>query len=216
MRISEKSIGLIRIDLDSKDPKAARAVIDQIIERADEPTIAIGRTRNGSAVLVFRSEKPWRNVPSIAGAEHNQRVFPLASSDGNVRLTINCDVESLDDSAYSWATKVEAEQLPTLPDVAGLGQKIIEAAFALGLTWASLVDQDTAREQRAAKLKADIAAGRVKIKTDEELQAERDAEIVRETAGREYSWTDGIAAQEILAARHRHAQRLRPTADATY
>jgi hypothetical protein len=86
---------------------------------------------------------------------------------------------------------------------ANIGTRIIEAAFAKGFTWASIVDRDLTDAARLAQAKSDLASGRLTIPTDEDRQAERDAEIVKDWAGREASH-----APEVLLARSRHAKRL--------
>lgn len=206
MSLNDKSIRIVQIDL-ADDTKPGRAVIDRIIEIINAPNLPRIRARNGSATLVFRTNKPWMTVPYIVGASNNQRVFELATRDGVVRLTIDCDRERVDLPAYE-----NPEHMP-LTTAAELGQVVIEAAFGLGFTWASQVDDDLAVAKRVEKFKADVAAGRVKVRTPEEIAeddlAARDAEAVRNTAGREYEPSDGPAAREILAARYRHAARQR-------
>jgi len=68
-----------------------------------------------------------------------------------------------------------------------VGTRILKAACEQGLTWSSQVDDDLAVEARVEQFKRDVAAGRVKIRTPEEIaadeEARRAAEIVKNTEG---------------------------------
>jgi hypothetical protein len=92
-----------------------------------------------------------------------------------------------------------------------VGTRILQAACEQGLTWSSHVEDDLAVVARVEQFKRDVAAGRVKIRTPEEIAAEeearRAAEIMKNTEGRQYEPSDSPAAQQILAARYRHEAR---------
>jgi hypothetical protein len=200
-----EDLNTIRIDLNSKD---SREVVENLLRAADAPGALIGRAKNGSTALMFRSNHPHAICPLIVGADHNQRVFNLATRDGETRLTIATDNPAQVDG-YKWDRDVPRHEMHVMPYAAGdVAKRIVVAAFGLGLTWAEIVDRDRAVEERVAKFKADVAAGRIKLKTDEELQAERDADIVKAHEGSYYTQWDGPVAQEIIGARARHAARL--------
>jgi hypothetical protein len=203
-------LSTIRIDLTSKD---GREVVENLLRAADAPGALLGRAKNGSAALVFRSVRPHDATPYVRGADHHQRVFELATKDGATRVKISTDAAAPFDG-YKWDRDIPQHELPALTQsAANIGTRVIEAAFKLGLTWAEIVDRDLADEERAAKLRADVAAGRVKIKTEAEIaadaEARHDAEVVKANEGREYEWSDGPHAQVILSARGRHALRQR-------
>jgi hypothetical protein len=203
MNLSQRNLGLVKIDIE-RDTKAGLAIVDQLIAIAVDRAlnenvaifpmivnihkVAVGRNRNGAAALLFRTDKPWA-VPNVAGASNYQRVFPLATRDG-VRIIITCGGD-LDPSAYSWPSKFEAEQLPELPGAA-LGKKIIEAAFALGLTWTSLVDFERTEAERRAALPVPTESPE---EMAERIMAERDARTVEQ-----YKGESGLTADSWLAA----------------
>ncbi len=199
-----EDLNTIRIDLTSKD---GREVVENLLRAADAPGAIISRAKNGAAIT-FRSTRPHDKTPyAVPGMDHHQRKFELASRDGATRLTISTDAAApLDIPA--------AHELPVMPyTAADVGGRVVRAAFALGLTWASQVDEELAVEKRVAQFKADVASGKIKLRTIEEIAeddlARRDAELVKNAEGREYEWTDGPHAQVILQARGRHALRQR-------
>jgi hypothetical protein len=197
-------LNTIRLDI-TRDSKPGRELVENLLRAAHAPGAIVGRAKNGSAALLFRSLRPWATAPNIAGV-NNQRNFELASKDGLTRIKISTESAATD--GYKFERDVPLYELPVMSYAsADVGERVINAAFAIGFTWAETVDRDLADATRLEKLKDDIAAGRVKLKSDEDRLAESDAEIVRSTEGREYVWTDGLAAQQILQARSRHAER---------
>jgi hypothetical protein len=192
----------ICIDLTSKD---GREVVENLLRAADAPGAIIRRAKNGAAIT-FRSTRPHEKTPyAVPGMDHHQRKFDLASRDGTTRLTISTESAApLDIPA--------THELPVMPyTAADVGGRVVRAAFALGLTWGSQVDEELAVEKRVAQFREDVKAGLVKLRTPEEIAeddlARRDAELVKNAEGCEYVWTDGPHAQVILQARARHKLR---------
>jgi hypothetical protein len=208
-----EDLNTIRIDLNSKD---GREVVENLLRLHDmggHNARLIGRAKNGSAVLIFRSTRPHDKTPCVRGADHHQRTFALASKDGTIRVNISTDSTAPLDG-YKWERDIAHDELPmSTTTAAELGQHIIEEAFGLGLTWAEIVDRDIAVEQRVEQFKRDVASGKIKLKSEAEIAAEaearRDEETVAANEGREVNEFDGPHAQMILAARGRHALRQR-------
>ena len=144
-------LSTVRIDINSKD---GREVVENLLRAADAPGGIIGRAKNGAAV-VFRSTWPRRTVPYVPGADHSQRVFELASKDGSIRIKISTDSGAQRDG-YKWDRDVAHHELPVMTfTAADVGTRIVKAAFELGLTWASQVDEDLAVERRVEQFKRD-------------------------------------------------------------
>jgi hypothetical protein len=199
--LTEANTATIRIH----DTKGGKALIEKIIELAGEPGVHVTRER-GTTTLAFHTNKPGWTVPAVRGADHSQREFKLASKDGAVRITIDCD--------FVGSVPLPAANTGRFITASDLGTKLIEAAFSLDLTYAEVVDRDLENEARIAKFKADVAAGRITVRTPEQIAEDtsiaRDAEIVRANEGREVFEYDGPHAVLVLAARRRHALRQRP------
>jgi hypothetical protein len=187
--------------------KGRSDIVENLLRAADAAGALIGRTKN-AAVLVFRSVRPHDTTPYVRGANHHQRTFELASRDDALRLTISTE-SAAPLADFKFDRDVPHYALPVMPyTAANVGTRIVEAAFGQDFTWASIVDNDIAEAARLAQAKADLASGKLKIPTDEDRQAERDAELVKNSEGREYSQWDGPHAQAIIGARTRHAERL--------
>ncbi len=198
-----EDLNTIRIE----QTKGRSNIVEDLIRVADALGALIGRGKN-SAAIVFRSTRPYDTVPYVRGADRHQRNFELATKDGSLRLTISTD-SAAPLEGYKWDRDIARHELTVMPyTAANIGTRIIEAAFAQGFTWASIVDRDLADAARLAQAKSDLASGKLKVPTDEDRQAERDAEIVKANEGRELSQWDGIGAQQIIGARARHAKRL--------
>lgn len=210
---------VLRIDLE-RDTPAGRDIVSKLIETVDEPRALLGTAKNGSVVLLFRRGK-LDPAPNIAGQFGD--VFKLSTCDGAVRFSITCASagQTLDPAAYTWlkgrAFKPQVgepkDRSPleigswTLPLLTGeMGKAVIEAAFKLGCAWASTVEDDLARDKRST----DIASGKIKLPTEEELQAVEDAALVKHYEGREFGRFDDIRA-DVHAARRRHAIRQQAT-----
>jgi hypothetical protein len=207
-------LNTIRIDLNSK---TGRDVVERLIRGAGAPGALVGFAKDGSAALVFRSTRPHDTVPfGIGGASHNQRVFELASRDGTTRITISTDSAAQRDG-WKWDRDVALHDLRlTSYTAADVGERLIRAAFGLDFDWTESVIRELEVARRVEQFKRDVADGRVKLRTPEEIaaddEARRDEEIVAANAGRELSWFDGNVAQLVLAARGRHAERQRKQA----
>jgi hypothetical protein len=210
LRFEQEHVAVVKID-------GSKEVVEQLVAAADSPRALTGKNRGG-AVLVFRREKNQDIKPSDL-AYQGRDVFELMHKDTHERLTLTIKSEgmTLDAGSYSWGKRspldTSRDSLPVLTH--DLSELVINAAFAAGSTWASIVEQDRANEQRLEQTRADIAAGRVKLhESDAERLEREDGETVAATAGREYVASDGIAAQLIIAARARFARRKKPAADA--
>jgi hypothetical protein len=206
-----EDLNSVRIVLNSKD---GREVVENLLSASEAPGAIIGRAKNGLVALVFRSNRPHDKTPSVPGADHHQRTFDLASRDGATRITIMTDAAAPRDDYFKWDREIPHHELPVLTQsAADIGGRIVRAAFALGLTWASQVDEDLAVEKRVEQFKRDVASGKIKLKSEAEIAAEaearRDEEIVAANEGREVNEFDGPHAQMILAARGRNALRQR-------
>jgi hypothetical protein len=206
-----EDLNSVRIVLNSKD---GREVVENLLGAAEAPGAIIGRAKNGLVALVFRSNRPHDKTPYVPGMDHHQRTFDLASRDGATRITIMTDAAAPRDDYFKWDREIPHHELPVMPyTAADIGGRIVRAAFALGLTWASQVDEDLAVEKRVAQFREDVKAGRVKLRTPEEIAeddlARRDADVVAANEGREVNEFDGGHSQMILAARGRHALRQR-------
>lgn len=207
-----EDLNTVRVDLTSRD---GREVVENLIRGAGAPGALIGRARNGSAALKFRSARPHDTVPHIQGAETYQRVFELATRDGATRVRISTDSEAPLDG-YKWDRETPHHELPVAAYTASdVGARIISAAFGLGLTHAAIVDRELADEEKLAAFKVDLAAGRIRIKTQEEFDAERDSRLVEGYEGKEVQRTDGPIAGVILEARARLAAWQRKQAAKT-
>jgi hypothetical protein len=194
-----------------------RELIDKLVECADSPRALVGRRSDGSAVMVFRCEGDY--LPFVAGDTRRTRgngVFELAQrADGSpLTITIGCEGLGVGVSGYSWTRsplEIERDRLPVL--TSDISQAIVDEAFKLDCTWIETVKQDREVAARIEKFHADVAAGRVKVQTPEEIaeehQARADAAMVEANLGRDIGWADGNAAQMILAARGRHEARQR-------
>lgn len=193
-----EDLNTIRIE----QTKGRSNIVEDLLRAADALGALIGEVKNGAAI-VFRSTRPHDTVPYVRGADYRQRTFDLATKDGSLRLTISTE-STAPLEGYKWDRDIPHYELPVMPyTAANVGTRIIEAAFAQGFTWASIVDRDLADAARLEQAKTDIASGKRKIPTDEDCQAERDEEIVKDWAGREASHAPGV-----LLARSRQAKRL--------
>ncbi|MGO9994698.1 MAG: hypothetical protein ACLPTF_19575 [Steroidobacteraceae bacterium] len=190
-----------------------REMIDKLVEAADSPRALLGRQR-GSAVLVFRSEGDY--LPFIAGDTRRNGIVELAQrSDGSpLTIIIGSEGQTVDIQDYKWTRsplEIERDRLPVL--TSDISQAIVDEAFKLDCTWIETVKQDREVAARVEKFRADVAAGRVKIQTPEEIaeaaQARSDASMVEANLGRDINWADGNGAQLVLAARGRHEARQR-------
>lgn len=209
-----------------------REIIDKLVECADSPRALLGR-RGSAVVMLFRCEGDY--LPFVAGDTRRNGVFELAQrSDGSpLTITIRSEGQTVDTSKYSWAPRpvyrlqlgdaaanspleIERDRLPVL--TSDISRAIVDEAFKLDYTWAEQVKQDREVAARIEKFHADVAAGRVKVQTPEEIaeehQARSDAAMVEANLGRDISWADGNGAQLVLAARGRHEARQRKQSDA--
>jgi hypothetical protein len=209
-RFKHERTGVLKIEISGDTPKA-RAIVDGIIAAIDEPRALLGRDRRGGLVMLFRMQM-WINTSLVE----------LALRSGEqINITIGAEGLTVEPDAFTWAKgrsplDIPRDSLPPLfSEFAELAQTVAAAAGALP---AKEIERELATEARVNQFKADVAAGRVKLKTEAELaedaQARSDAEIVAEWKGETVRPDDGGAARSVLAARARHAVRLSKQATA--
>jgi hypothetical protein len=203
-RYAHERAGILKIEI-SRDTREARAIVDAVIAAIDEPRALLGRDKRGGVVMVFRLQM-WINT---------SRVELALRSGEQIAITIGAENLAVELDAFTWQnsrppTNVSRDSLPPLfPEFMDIAQRVAEAAGALP---AKEIERIRETEARVAQFQADVAAGRVKLKTDAELaedaQARSDAELVAEWKGETVRPDDGGAARSVLAARARHAVRL--------
>jgi hypothetical protein len=194
--------------------EGARELVEHLLGFIDEPRALLGRAKNGAAVLLFRGDE--RNVvPRIHGDDKRNGVFALTTQSGE-RITVTCKSGggALDPSAYTWQRgrsplEIERDRLPLL--CADTVEAVIAEAFKLGCTWAPTAEEiaaEAARQERYAKIAADIASGKLIPNPSPEQQLEIDDNaLVAAHEGAEYHEYDGNMAVVVLAARRRVALR---------
>jgi hypothetical protein len=214
----DERIAVLRIDL-ARDSKAGRDIVERLLGLIDEPRALRGTAKSGSAVLLFKCGK-YNPVPSVQGDTDRTGVFKMATHDGEVRFTITCAShgQTLDPSAYAWLRgrnplEIDRDRLPVLTD--DTGKAVIEAALKLG-SWASQIDQELAAAARLDQLKADLAAGKIKILSEEEEAAAEDDALVAAHVGEVFEAYDGNMAALVLRARRRVARRKAAAEEARF
>jgi hypothetical protein len=207
-RYEQSRTAIIEID-------GGREIVDRLIAVADSPRALVGRSRDGSAVLIFRRDGERNCIPYIPNHRGNAGVFDLAlNSNGEpLRLVFGC--ETLDPSTWTWAkgrspADVARDSLPNLTaDVCGdvAREALSHASDARAAR--EEAERNREFEERRAKYIADLA----RPKTAEQLQAEEDNEIITRYANEVLAWNDPDKAR-LDAARSRFAARRKQTAAA--
>jgi len=202
-RFKHERTGVLRIEL-SRDTKEARAVVDAVIAGIDEPRALLGRDRRGGVVMLFRVEQNFGNTTMEAITSEQ---IALRSGE-NLAISMASEGATVDPDAFTWVKNRSPLDISrdALPPLSLEFSKIAsEAAWNAG----ARSPDEIARERAADRYRADVASGKIKVRTAEEQQAREDAAIVAANAGIEFIWTDGHAAQLVLDARYRHAERQR-------
>jgi hypothetical protein len=209
-RFAHERTGVLKIEI-SRDTREARAIVDAVISKIDEPRALLGRDRRGGAVMLFRL-KTWINT---------SRVELALRSGEQIIIVIGAEFLTVDPELFTWAKgrsplDIPRDSLPPLfSEFAELAQTVAAAAGALP---AKEIERELATEARVNQFREDIKAGKVKLLSEAELaeatQARSDAEIVKEWQGATVRPDDGGAARSVLAARARHAVRLSKQATA--
>lgn len=201
----DEKTAVLRLELE-RDTSHGRDLIDKLIEAADSPRALLGRSKSGSAVLLFRH---GRNSPAPHINGQSGSTFKLATRDGAVRLTITvASYGTLEVSAYSWDRSPLDNGLWTLPVLtSSIGEVVIEAAFTAGCSWAEQVDDELKDAQR----RADIASGKIVLESDEARQAREDDALVARYEGQPLGMFDDARAL-VRAARFRVAERRKAEA----
>ena len=206
-RFKHERTGILRIEI-SRDTKDARALVDAVIAAIDEPRALLGRDRRGGVVMLFRVEQIFSNAATDAISREE---FALRGGEELV-ITLASEGATVEPDAYTWIKgrsplDISRDALPPLSQE--LGDIANDAAWTAG----ARSPEEFAREREADRYRADLASGKIKVRTEAELaeheQVRNDAAIVAANAGIEYIWTDGFAAQLVLEARTRHAARQR-------
>lgn len=197
VRFAHERTGLLKIEI-SRDSKDARAVVDAVISAIDEPRALLGRDRRGGVVLFFRVETGVNNSLSDLALRSGEEIVITFGSEG----------QALNPDSYTWQKNRSPYDVPrdSLPPLhSDHWQDAERAAWTAGARLPEEIARERATEERIAQFKADLAAGRVKLKTPEELQAAKDEEIVEANKDRDLASSDGWGSQMILAARGRLA-----------
>jgi hypothetical protein len=204
-RFKHERTGILRIVI-SRDTKAARSLVDAVIAAVDEPRALLGRDRHG-VVMLFRVDQHVSDTrEAIALRDGEDFVISLTSAG-----------QTVEPGAFTWAKgrsplDISRDALPTLlPEFAKIAS---EAAFVAGARSADV----WIRERESERFSADVASGKIKVKTEaefaEDRQARSDAALVASYEGQELIWSDGYSAQLVLNARQRHAARQRKQIEA--
>jgi hypothetical protein len=172
-RYLHECTAVIRIDLVDGGSKPVRELVERLVSATDEPRSLVARSRNGSAVLLFKVNE-FSDLPVSVG----EGVYELVTSDGEL-LNITCASlgQTLDVGAWSWAKnrspyEVSRDSLAVLfKDVA---ERVVNAAYAERCSQAPTA-ADRARAERIAKLNQGIADGTIKPR---DFQAEDDERLV--------------------------------------
>lgn len=194
----------IRLEHDSR---ACRELVEKLISACDSPRALIGRARNSSAMLLFKTAVDRELV--LSNDRSGVGVFELISRDGE-RFTIRVsgDDAVLDVNAWNWSKgksplEVSHGDLATI--YADIVETVVAEAFRLGAQVAPSEDDIAAEQDRAARLariKSDPAAAQREI---EERQAADDEALVK--ANPDATWADGNAGMLVMQARGRIAAR---------
>lgn len=171
-RYSHEHSGIIRIDLE-RDTKSTRELVERLIAAADESRALVGRSRNGSAVLLFRVGE-HSDLPYVA----DDGISKLITRDGELfSITYGSVDQTVNVNAWSWMKgrspfDVPHDSLAVL--FKDIGQRCVDAAFNLGCAHApTAAERDTA--QRVANIKRGLEDGTFKPRN---LQAESDERLV--------------------------------------
>jgi hypothetical protein len=228
-RYEQSRTAIIQID-------GPREIVDRLIAVADSPRSLVGRSRDGSAVLLFRHDSYYSGggvsaTNSIRGTDSTyasvggggsflardfgQGVLDLVLSGNGEPLRLAFGGDALDPSAWTWPkgrspADVPRDSLPNLTgDVCG---DIRREALQLGTDAKAAreeAERNKAFEARRAKYIADLA----KPKSAEQLLFEEDEKILAQYAGETLAWNDADKPR-LDAARARRAQRLKQTSAA--
>src|SRR5882724_4405767 len=174
-RYLHERCGVIRIDLE-RDSKSGRELVERLIAVVDQPRTLIGRSRNGSALLLFRVSEN-SDLPHTA----DDGIYKLLTRDGTrVTITYGSVDQTVDIDAWSWIKgrsplDVERDSLAVL--FTDIAQRAVDECFKVA-SWApTAADLEREREtaERIAKIQQEIAAG---LHTPEMRQAAEDEAIV--------------------------------------
>src|ERR1700734_535310 len=80
-RWSHERCGVLKIEI-SRDSKDARALVDAVIQKIDEPRATTGRDRRGGAVLLFRCDRGVNNIRHELATRDGTEISIIFGSDG--------------------------------------------------------------------------------------------------------------------------------------
>ena len=207
-RFLHERCGVLRIELE-QDSKAGRELVDKLLTVVDEPRALIGRTRNGSAIVLFQVTTT-DNV-ALTDRYGNDCSFEFVSSEGAVRFKISCTSDAvLNPSEYTWAknrspTDVPRNQLAVL--FADIGQTVVDAAKAWGAKDAEIYDEDQKREREWEARKPEIERKMAEGYYSEEAEKQRQDEDLVRGQPEDMGPSDGPMGFLVFAARRRIALR---------
>ena len=177
-RYDHERVGVLRIDLE-RDTRPAREMIEKLIAAADEPGCLVGRSRDGSAILLFRVISEHSDLPYAAEGGISKLI-----SRGGELLTVTCASlgQTVDVDAYSWIkgrdpANVPRDNLAVL--FADVGQRVVDAALKLGCADAPTA-ADLAAAERVAKINRGLADGTIKLSVRQDEQDALDRKFLRE------------------------------------
>lgn len=213
-RYLHERCAVLRIDLDADSKAAGRELVDKLLAVVDEPRALTGRTRNGSAVMLFQVT----SADNIALTDRygNDCNFEFVSSDG-VRFKISCTSAAvLDVNAYIWPKgrsplDIPRDQLAVLfPDI---GQAVVDAANA-GAKDAEVYDADRKREREFEARKPEIERKMAEGYYSEEAEKQRQDEDLVRGQPEDMGPADGPMGFLVYAARRRIALRKQAAKEA--
>ena len=178
-RYDHERCGVVRIDLE-RDTKSGLELVERLIVAAAEPRALVGRSRDGSAILLFRvnehSDLPYTGDGGVSKL--------ITRSGELLTVTYGSVDHTVDVNAWSWVKgrspfDVPHDSLAVLfKDIA---DRVLDEAFKLGCA-----DAPTAAERAAAERRAKIAQGlkdgSISPTKYQEEQDERDREFLRKHA----------------------------------
>ena len=179
-RYDHERCGVVRIDLE-RDTKSGRELIEKLIAAADEPGCLVGRSRDGSAILLFRVISEHSDLPYTAEGGISKLI-----SRGGELLTVTCASlgQTVDVGAYSWIkgrdpANVPRDNLAVL--FADVGQRVVDAAFKLNCSFAPTAAERAAAE-RVAKINRGLADGTIKLSDRQDALDAQDRAFLEKNA----------------------------------
>ena len=205
-RYLHERCGVIRIAL-ARDTREGRALVDRLLGVIDEPRSIVGRARNGGAVVLFRAGVS-DVAPQASNGWPDSTPKALVCGDAQFVVTAASHGQTVDVDWFSWVKgrspyEVERDRLAML--YSDTSEAVVAEAMRIAThaPTAADIDREAAREARYAKIRADLAAGRIG-NPDADAAAE-DAELVAKNPTLRSH--DGVFGMLVDMARVRIARR---------